>query len=164
MYDVFFLTFLLFYDTPFSRSIAKKKITAMSSYQRTPTLLECLPVELLLQIFSLLTSQKVVEIFYGLNQYIDSVIRSITNLSFVVTDNVINDPTLLHIFAIRSTRLVIDTKAIDLTQFINLRSLKLQQGTTEQFDSIRPHHFPVLEILHITTSESQRKKNRERIT
>ncbi len=109
--------------------------TIMSTDRKLPTLLEHLPVEIFLQIFGLLPLRKIATTFFGLNSYIDSIIRSVRGVSHLVSYDDVN--------AIKLVEMV------DFTALINLRSLVLKYGTQAQFNSIRPQHFPTLEILYI---------------
>ena len=121
----------------------------MSNDNKHPTSLEHLPVEILLQIFAFFPLPELVKAFSGLNTYVDSVIRSIRNTSLVVRSYDIDAINLLHTFSTQIARLVINAPTINFTPLINLRSLTLKYATQIQFDSIRPEHFPLLQILLI---------------
>jgi hypothetical protein len=119
--------------------------------------LERLPNEIFFQIFGFLPFRELVSAFSGLNSYIDSIIRCVTGLSHVVKYNIAESVNLLHLFATQISRLVIiRAETVDFTSLINLRSLILRYGTPSQFDSIRPQHFPMLEILHIYDGEPRK--------
>jgi hypothetical protein len=126
----------------------------MSNNNTRPTLLEHLPVEIFQQVFVLLPLQEIVTAFLGLNSHIDSIIRSLKNISHTVRptdDKAIN---ILHLFPTQISHLIIvNVRTVDFTSLINLRSLILKYGTDAQFDSIRPQHFPMLKNLHIHASE-----------
>jgi hypothetical protein len=113
-------------------------------------LLEDLPTELFLQIFGFLSLRDIVTGFFGLNSYIDSIIRSIRDASHAVKYNDIDALNLLHLFPSHIGRLmIINVEMANLTPLINLRSLGLKYGTKKQLDTIRPQNFPMLETLHI---------------
>lgn len=114
-----------------------------------PISFEHLSVEILWQIFALLTPQEFAAAFSGLNVFIDSIITSVADLSFVIKGA--KDIELLPFFGPRIIRLVIiDSKEeVDLTLLINLRSLTLTQRARAHFYWIRPHNVPLLEILHV---------------
>ena len=122
----------------------------MSSKNTSLTLLEHLPTEIILQIFDFFSLQEIVEAFSGLNFYLDSIIGSTVSLSHVVKYNDSTAINLLHLFTAQIRRLVItNSEKVNFTSLINLRSLTLRYATSAQLDSIRPQHFPMLEILHI---------------
>jgi hypothetical protein len=132
----------------------------MSNDGKSPTLLEQLPVEIFLQIFDLFPLQHLAASFFGLNSYIDSIIRSVRRKNHGVRDNDIDAINLLKLFPTSIDRLVIiNSETVDLTSLINLRSLSLERGTQEQLNIIRPHYFPMLEILHIKGDERQIKND-----
>ncbi len=115
---------------------------------------EQLPTEIFLQIFAFLPLQELVAAFYGLNFYIDSIIRSVRVASLVVRNNDADAIQLLQLFPTQIGRLLaLNAEMLDFTSLINLRSLILKYGTPAQFNSIRPQHFPMLEILHIYGGE-----------
>ena len=117
-------------------------------------LLEYLPTEIFLQVFAFLPLQDIVRVFFGLNSYIDSIIRLVRNVSHTVKYNDIDAINLLQSFRIQIGRLVIiNVEMADFTSLINLRSLTLKYGTKRQFEAIHPQYFPLLEILHIKGNE-----------
>jgi len=125
-----------------------------------PTLLEHLPVEIFQQIFVLLSLQEIVTAFLGLNSHIDSIIRSLKDISHTVRCNDVTAINLLHLFSTQISHLVIvNAKTVNFTSLINLRSLILKYGTDAQFDSIRPQHFPMLNSLHIHASEKRQSND-----
>jgi hypothetical protein len=130
----------------------------MSSDSTLPTSLERLPVEIFLQIFAFLPLQELVKTFFGLNSNINSIIQSSdSKLSHVISYGDADAINLLYLFAIQIKRLVIiRTGKVDFNSLINLGSLTLRYGTRAQYDSIRPQHFPKLEILHIYAGESHK--------
>ena len=122
----------------------------MNNENISPTLFEHLPTEILHQIFAMLSLRELVQAFSGLNFYMNSVIRSIRGLSHTVKCNEFDTIGLVQLFPLQITRLAIAyTKSLDFSSLIHLRSLILRYGTPAQFDSIRPQHFPLLEILRI---------------
>ncbi len=126
----------------------------MSNDEKSPTLLEHLPVEIFLKIFDLFPLQHLFTSFFGLNSYIDSIIQSVRNKNHGVRYNDIDAINLLKFFPTSIDRLVIiNSETVDLTSLINLRSLSLERGTPTQLNTIRPHYFPMLEILHIKGNE-----------
>lgn len=110
---------------------------------------EHLPVEIVLQIFAYFPFSDLMKTFFGLNTSIDSIIYSMSNLSEVVRFYDTESIRLLYSFANHIIRLVINDPSIDLKPFHNLRSLTLKYGSQTQFDSIRPEHHPLLQILRI---------------
>ncbi|CAF4259499.1 unnamed protein product, partial [Adineta steineri] len=57
---------------------------------------------------------------------------------------------LLQLFPNPIDRLVVvNAEMADLTSLINLRSVTLEYGTKAQLNTIRPHYFPKLQIIHI---------------
>jgi hypothetical protein len=122
----------------------------MSNDGKNRTLLEHLPVEIFLQIFTFFPLQELIKAFFGLNSHIDSIIRLLRSASHTINCNNNDAINLLHLFSAQISRLVIvDAETVDFTSFINLRSLTLKYGTHAQFNSIRPQYFPMLEILHV---------------
>ena len=118
-------------------------------------LFEYLPIEILHQIFAMLSLEELIKAFSGLNGYINSIIRSMRGMSHTVKCNELDMICLVQVFPAQISRLVISyTSHMNFTPLTNLRSLTLRYGTPAQFDSIRPHHFPLLEILHIYESKS----------
>ncbi len=129
----------------------------MSSHNTLPTLLEHLPIEIVLRIFDFLSLQEIVKAFSGLNSYLNLIISSAIGISHVVKYNDATAINLLHLFTTQIRRLVItSSETVNFTSLINLRSLTLRYATSAQLDSIRPQYFPMLEILHIYVWE-QRK-------
>ncbi len=127
-----------------------------------PTLLDNLPVEIFLKVFSSLSLEEIVTAFSDLNSYINSVIRCVKDGNHVVTCNDTKAVELLHSFPTQIGRLVITYSLnVDFTSLINLRSLTIKYGTLAQLDGIRPKHFPMLEILHIRGSKLQLKVSDE---
>lgn len=113
------------------------------------TSLEHLPVEIVLQIFAYFSFSELIQTFFGLNTSIDSIIYSMRNQSEVVRFDDIESIHRLYLFANNIIRLVITDPSIDLIPFRNLRSLTLKYGSQTQLDSIRPEHFPLLQMLRI---------------
>jgi hypothetical protein len=119
-----------------------------------PMLLEDLPTEIFLQVFTFFSLEELFKAFSGLNSHIDSVIRLVRGASHVVKYNDVEAINLLQLFSAKISRLVvINVEMVDFTSLINLRSLTLKYGTEKQYDSIRPQYFPMLEILHIQGNE-----------
>jgi hypothetical protein len=134
----------------------------MSTVNTIPSLLEHLPVEILLQIFGLLTLREISTTFLGLNSYIDSIIRYVRGATHMVSCNDGNAIKLLHLLPTLISRVIIvNFEMVDFTSLINLRSLILKYGTQAQFNSIRPQHFPMLEILCIKGNESRQSLAKE---
>jgi hypothetical protein len=122
----------------------------MSSNKTSVLSLEDLPVVIFLQIFASLSLQEIVTAFYALNSHIDSIIRSMRNVSYIVRFNDVDGLNVLQLFPASIGHLMItNVETIDFTSFINLRSLKLRYGTQRQFNTIRPQYLPMLEILYI---------------
>ncbi|CAF0752962.1 unnamed protein product [Adineta steineri] len=122
----------------------------MSNDKISLTLLEHLPVEIFLQIFAFLPWRELVTSFSGLNFYIDSIIQSVRGKSHGIRYNDIDAMNLLQLFPALIDRLVVvNANIVDLSSLTNLRSLTLEYGTKAQLNTIRPHYFPKLEILHI---------------
>ncbi len=129
----------------------------MSCNNTQPTSLEHLPTEIFLQIFALLPFRETITAFFGLNHYIDSVIRSVRNASHVVRYNDVDAINILHLFPTQIVRLIIvNVEMVDFMSLNNLRSLTLNYGTYEEFDSICPLHLPMLEILRIKGKVSRK--------
>ncbi|CAF1994196.1 unnamed protein product [Rotaria magnacalcarata] len=124
----------------------------------SPTLFEHLPVELIEQIFTLLTPQHVISAFSGLNYYIDSIIQSMANLKLTVRVNVVNDITILKNYPSRIIDFVMKYNNVDFTSLISLRSLYLQNPSQKQMNSIRSHHFPTLGRLTISGRDLESKR------
>ncbi|CAF1264692.1 unnamed protein product [Adineta ricciae] len=121
------------------------------SDQSTSTMsLEHLPVEILAEIFTFLSSSELCKTFSNLNSRINSIIQSMITVSHVVKYDDTDAINYLHCFPASIVRLVlIHAKTVDFTSLINLRSLTLKYGTLAQFNDIRPQHFPKLETLHL---------------
>ncbi len=127
----------------------------MSTDNTHSTSLEHLPIEIFHHIFAPLSLQEIVTAFFGLNSYIDSIIRSVKRVNHVVSYNDTKAIDILHLFSTQIGRLVIiHSPNVDFTWLINLRSLTIKYGTLAQLDRIRPEHFPMLEILHICCGKS----------
>ncbi len=124
--------------------------TNMTTEDRSRTLIEHLPTEIFFQIFGFLHLQELVTAFSGLNSHIDSIIRSVRDVSLIVRYNDTNALKLLQSFSDQIGHLsVLSVETVDLTSLPNLRSLVLKYGSYAQWDSIRPENMPLLEILHI---------------
>ncbi|CAF3918142.1 unnamed protein product [Rotaria sp. Silwood2] len=137
----------------------------MSNDNTFSTSLEHLPTEIFLQVFGLLPLQEIVTAFSGLNSYIDSVIQSVIGASHVVRYSDAEAINSLHFFPTQIIRLIIvNVEIADFTALINLRSLTLKYGTQEQFNSIRPQYFPMLEILHIKGLHTTMNENTQTIS
>jgi hypothetical protein len=122
----------------------------MSSDNTLPTLLEHLPIEIILRIFDFFSLQEIVKAFSGLNSYLNSIINSAIGISHVVRYDDATAINLLHLFTTQIRRLVItSSETVGFTSLINLRSLTLRYATSAQVDGIRPQYFLMLEILHI---------------
>ncbi|CAF1173093.1 unnamed protein product [Adineta steineri] len=122
----------------------------MSNDKISLTLLEHLPVEIFLQIFAFLPLHELATSFSGLNFYIDSIIQSVRGRYHGIRYNDIKAINHLQLFPNPIDRLVVvNAEMADLTLLINLRSLTLEYGTKAQFNTIRPHYFPKLQIIHI---------------
>ena len=130
-------------------------VTAMmTSNTPLPTLFEHLPMELVLRLFDYFSLQEILRAFSGLNSSLDSMITSMIDRSHVIKYNDATASHLLRLFPTQIGRLVIiNSKAVDFTPLINLRSLTLRYATSTQLDSIRPRYFPMLEILHLYVGE-----------
>jgi hypothetical protein len=134
----------------------------MSSNDIHPMLLEDLPTEIFLQIFTFFSLEEVSAAFSGLNSRIDSVIQLVRDAKHVVKYNDVEAINLLQLFSTLISRLVvINVEMVDFSSLINLRSLTLKYGTQIQFDSIDAQHFPMLEILHIRGNELQQALTRK---
>ncbi len=128
----------------------------MSTDNIRPMLLEDLPTELFLEIFTFVSLGEVFTAFSGLNSHIDLVILLIRDASHVVKCNDIEAINILQLFPAQINRLIlINAEMVDFTSLTNLRSLTLKYGTEKQFDSIRPQYFPILEILYIRGKKLQ---------
>ncbi|CAF4208617.1 unnamed protein product, partial [Adineta steineri] len=137
----------------------------MSNDKISLTLLEHLPVEIFLQIFALLPLQQLVTSFSGLNFYIDSIIQSVRGKNHGIRYNDTDAMKLLQLFPTLIDRLVIvNADMIDLKSLINLRSLTLEYGTKAQLNTIRPHYFPKLQILHIKALRATLKNSMKNIS
>ena len=116
-----------------------------------PTLLEHLPPEIFIQIFTFFSIQEIITGFLGLSSYVNSLIRLVRHASLTVKYNDINSINVLQLFPCSIRRLVLfNIENIDFTSFNNLRSLTLKYATQAQIDTIRPEYLPLLETLHIT--------------
>jgi hypothetical protein len=134
----------------------------MSSDNIRPMLLEDLPTEIFLQIFTFISLGDLFEAFSGLNFHIDSVIRLVRDAKHIVKYNDVEAINLLQLFSNKISHLVvINVEMVDFTSLTNLRSITLKYGTEKQFDSIRPQYFPMLEILHIRGKELQQTLTRK---
>jgi len=112
------------------------------------TLFEHLPNELLLDVFEYIDTQDLYQGFWGLNIRFDNILRSLKNLSLFIEKN---DPLLIAIFASQIVRLEVNTwHEIDLSQFSNLKSLKLCRTTRNQVTKIRPDILPNLVYLSLS--------------
>lgn len=124
----------------------------MSSIDDTdPTLLEHLPGEIFLQIFTFFSLREIVKIFHGLNSYINAMVGLVQDVSLKVEYHDIDAIDLLESFPRQIRHLVMDN--IEKTDFMlsmNLRSLTLKYGTRLQLNTIRPLYIPFLETLRIT--------------
>ena len=113
-----------------------------------PSLFEHLPNELLLDVFEYLDTGDLYRAFWNLNSRFNDMLRSLKDLSLVIEKN---DPLLLAIFASRVVRLEVNTwHEIDLSQFSNLKWLKLCRTTRNQVTQIRPNIVPKLVYLSVS--------------
>lgn len=111
---------------------------------------EYLPTEIVLQIFTYFSLRELLATFFGLNYHIDSMIRLVRDISHVVKYKDEDAINLLHLFPTSIIHLIfINAENANFLSLNNLRSLTLKYGTETQFGTIRPQHFPLLEILHI---------------
>jgi len=114
-----------------------------------PTRLEHLPNELFVSIFIYFDIRNLYNSFWGINQRINNLLRSLNNLSFIINKN---DSLFIEIFASQIVRLKINTsQAIDFNQFSNLHSLELCQASDIQIEQIRSDIMPNLINLIIST-------------
>ena len=122
----------------------------MRSNNQSSLLFEHFPVEILLQIFSFFSLRELVATFSGLNTHFDSIVRFVRDGIHTVAYNNLDDINLLQLFPTQIARLrVANVETVDFSSLVNLRALTLKYGTNVQFDSVRPQHFPMLEILHV---------------
>jgi hypothetical protein len=127
-----------------------------SSVDTQPTKIEHLLVEIFLEIFALFSLEEIVTSFFGLNSYIDSIIRCIKCASHAISSHDIKAVYLLNLFPTQIGRLFLTRSVtINFTSLSNLRSLTIEYGTLAQLNGIRPQHLSVLEILHICAIKSK---------
>ncbi len=126
----------------------------MNSVDTQRTIIEHFSIEIFREIFDFFSLDEIIVSFFGLNSYIDSIIRSINTARHVVSSNDTKAVDLLNSFPTQIGRLILSFSGkVNFTSLINLRSLTIQFGSAVQFDGIRPEHFPTLEILHIESSK-----------
>jgi hypothetical protein len=122
----------------------------MNTNNAPVTKLGSLPNEILLQIFGLFSFKEIIKTFSGLNFYLDSTIRSINDGNLHVHLNDVESVNHINLYPNQIRRLIlIHSPNVNFMLSINLRSLTIKYGTISQINSIRPEHFPMLEILHI---------------
>ena len=117
-------------------------------------LFEQLPLEIFLHVFASFSLSEIVTTFSALNSRIDAYIEAVTQTTHTISYSDTKAIDLVRLFPTQIGRLIIThTPVVDLTPLTNLRSLTIRYGTVTQFDGIRPHHFPRLEILHLCASK-----------
>jgi hypothetical protein len=127
----------------------------MIAIDAQPTKIEHLPVEIFLEIFALFSLEEIISSFFGLNSRINSIIRCAKCISHTISSSDTTAVDQLKLFPTQIGRLFITRGVtIDFTSLINLRSLTIEYGTLAQLNGIRPQHFPMLEILHISAGKS----------
>ncbi len=110
------------------------------------TILEQLPNELFLYLFTYLNIDHLYNAFWGLNIRMNSLFQSYESLCLTFDDK--TDRLLMKSYAPYITRLIIDTSIeCDLTQFTNLQTLILCDGNLENLEQIQPHTLPNLTRL-----------------
>ena len=126
----------------------------MSARSARPASLEDLPVEIFGEIFVFLSFRDLVAAFCNLNRHIDSIVRSIGAVNHVIKYDETDVITVPQLVPTSITCLVVvHVRDVDFTPLVNLQSLVLKYGTHAQFNSIRPDHFPNLELLHVSASK-----------
>jgi hypothetical protein len=110
------------------------------------TILEQLPNELFLYLFTYLNIHHLYSAFWGLNTRINNLFQSYENLCLTIDNK--TDRQLMKSYAPYITRLIIDTSInCDLTQFPNLQTLILCDGTQRHLERIQPAIVPNLTHL-----------------
>lgn len=116
-----------------------------------PTLLENLPGEIFLQIFTHFSLRDIVKIFFDLNSYMNTMVQLVQDVSLKVEYHDSDAIHLLESFPGQIRHLVMDNiEKTDFTLSWNLRSLTLKYSTRIQLNTIRPQYIPRLETLRIT--------------
>jgi hypothetical protein len=111
---------------------------------------EHLPNELLMDLFSYFDVTSLYCSFWNINRRINYVLRSLTDLSFIMNRKQSNA---MDIFVPQITRLKVNTSEnIDLSRFVNLRTLDLSRANHSQLSQIRSHLMTQLVSLTLTTS------------
>ena len=114
-------------------------------------LLEHLPGEIFLQIFTFLSLREIVTTFFNLNSYMNAMVGLVQDVSLKVEYHDTDAINLLESFPGQIRHLVMDNiEKTDFTLSMNLRSLTLKYGTRIQLNTIRPQYAPLLETLRIT--------------
>ncbi|UJR16721.1 hypothetical protein I4U23_003621 [Adineta vaga] len=132
----------------------------MISDNKSRTLFEHLPVEIILHILDFFSFQQLLTSFSNLNLCINAIIQSVRHKYHGVRNNNIDSIQLLQAFpTLIDSFVIINSDTVDLTPLINLRSLSLEYATYTQLNSIRPECFPLLEILHIKDVHESSKDN-----
>ena len=114
------------------------------------TLLEDLPNELILEIFDYTKIRDLFIAFWNLNIRFNRLICSLQNLSLILTKNDIGESLLFSHQIIRLVIVTLDN--INLTPFINLRSLILNWANENHLKQIRSDLLPNLIYLSIPIS------------
>lgn len=116
---------------------------------------ECLPNEIIFDIFKYLDTQNLFRSFYNLNSYFNTLLQSVNDRSLILKTSIDQ----YEYFASYIDILVIDGKLqVNLSCFKNLRRLILIQPTDEVFQQLKIKFLPHLEHLYIRI-RNQRDNN-----
>lgn len=113
--------------------------------------LECLPNEILLNLYEYFDIQELYQSFYNLNQRFHLLLQSLTHLTFnyqIPNDNDINS-NLIYSSQIYTIN-IYSQKNLQLKQFSNLHRLIIWYPTYEQLIQITTQTFPYLKYLSVS--------------
>ena len=111
---------------------------------------ECLPNEILIEIFKNFDIQDLFQAFYNLNLRLNTVLRSTNSLSFTISKNNYNDFKQFDFSKNQISSLIITSEIhVDLQQFPNLRCLMILTPTFPLVQQMNTQTFPMLEHLTI---------------
>lgn len=113
--------------------------------KRRSSRLECLPNEILLELFSYFDAQDLFHGFYSLNYRFNSLLQSLSNLSLTLHHSTSNDIHYPYIYTLTINASI----NINFNQFIHLHRLILLSPTSKQFHQLSLTSLPLLEHLSI---------------
>jgi hypothetical protein len=124
----------------------------MSSTIHSLSTLECLPNELLMDIFDYVSISDIYNGFYGISSRFNLLLGLLKNLRFILDRNWKNEIKVIRFFGTRIDTLIVQhDEPIDFSFFPNIHSLKLCRPSIKQCNTIQSHLIPNLEHFYINS-------------